>query len=88
VPAAGGGPWNTYSTPPWSTRFRSSFTFANTELPGGDQNADVARNVGGQTGTFSTRYSGLVDLVARANSRILPRSTAISNGSSVMPTSD
>ena len=66
----------------------SSFTFEKIELPGGDQNAADARNVGGDTGTCSTRYSGFVDMVARANSRILPRSTTISNGSSVAPTSD
>src|SRR6476661_3558343 len=85
APAAGGGPWNVYSCPPWSRRRRSSFTWLNTDCPGGDQNETVVRNVGGIGATGPSRYSGADDIVARAHSRIFPRSTGIVSGAAVAP---
>src|SRR5918996_6584587 len=87
VPAFGGGPWNTNSRPPSRTRRMSRPI-----LPNGPppllQNALVTRNVGGDTGTGSSRYARLSDLVPRANSRIFPRSTTMSKPSSVIPIAD
>src|SRR5262249_22426470 len=86
VPAFGGGPWNTNSRPPSSTRRMSSFSDPHRFAPGGAQNTDETRNVGGASGAGSSRYSGFSDFVARANSRTLPRSTTKSNDSPVSPT--
>jgi hypothetical protein len=45
----------------------------------------VMRKVGGDTGSGAWRYASLVLWVARANSRILPRSTSTSKGAPLRP---
>src|SRR3954470_22391260 len=81
-PARGGGPWKTNSCSACSPREGSIRTCSHGSESALCQWKAVVRKVGGVPGRS---LSGTSANVARANSRILPRSTSRTNGAPVAP---